>query len=451
MIPDNIHLGDSLKIFRAYDIRGKYPSELDEELAYKVGKAYVKLLKCKKVVIGRDMRLSSNSIFDALAKGITDSGCDVVDIGMSTTPMLYHASRIYEGGIMITASHNPGKYNGIKLCREKSIPIGKDNGLEKIRKYVEKGKFKDINKKGKITKKDFFKTYVSSLRRFSKGIKDIRVVVDTGNGMAGLVVPDLFKEIDVKLFPLFFKIDGSFPNHQPNPLLSKNLRSLKKKVKEKKADIGIAFDGDADRVIFVDEKAREVPADLITGLIAREILKKKKGTILYDLRSTNAVREIIEENNGKAKMCRVGHAFIKRQMRKQNALFAGELSGHYYFKEANFTDNAVIAMFYVLKLMSSSKSRLSELVDSLRRYHDSGEINFKVDDKDKIIAKIEKKYSSCSKVTYLDGVRFDFKDWWFNLRKSNTEPYLRLNIEANSKKLLLEKKKEISEIITQNF
>ncbi|HLC97132.1 MAG TPA: phosphomannomutase/phosphoglucomutase [Candidatus Nanoarchaeia archaeon] len=441
-----------MSIFKAYDVRGIYPSELDEELAYKAGRAFVTFLKIKSVVVSQDMRESSSSLKRSLIKGIIDQGADVLEVeGLCSTPRNYFAcwSLKAPGSIMVTASHNPGKYNGFKFTREKAIPISGETGIKNIEKLVLENKFKDIGKKGKVIKKnivDDYKKHILSLFDH-KRIKPLKVVIDAGNGMGGRDMDLILTELPLKVIRMYFDPDGNFPNHEANPLETENVVELQKKVVSENADLGIALDGDADRVFFVDEKGRIVPADFITCLLAEEILKRKKGTVLYDLRSSWIVAETIRKHGGKPLMSRVGHAFIKEQMRKEKAVFAGELSGHFYFQDNFNTDSGIVAAVRILEIISKENKKFSELVKPYEHYCQTGEINFEVKDKEGKMKELEKKYST-GKVSHLDGIRIDFDDWWFNARASNTEPLLRLNLEAKSRKLMEEKKKEISIILS---
>ncbi len=438
------------EIFKAYDIRGVYPEEFNEETAYKIGRAFVTFLKCRTVVVGQDMRTSSPNLFQALTKGITDQGADVIDIGLCSTPSFYFAAKEAKAAIMVTASHNPGKYNGLKLCRENAIPISGDTGIQDIKKLVEKNKFEE-SKKRKITKKEVLDDYIkSNLRFLNKNIKKLKIVIDAGNGMGGYTFSRIINHIPCEFVTLYMEPDGSFPNHEANPMKDENLTDLQKTVKKSKADFGIALDGDADRCRFVDEKGDAVSSDLTTALIAKALLEKEPGSlVLYDLRSSKAVKEYIEENKGKAGMCRVGHAFIKKQMRDKKAIFAGELSGHYYYKACNFVENTELTMILMINLLSKENKKLSELIKPLKRYFSTGEINFEVKDKDKKIKEAEKHFKNADNIFHLDGLSVEYKDWWFNLRKSNTEPLLRLNLEANTKALMEEKLKKVKRLIGQ--
>ena len=435
-------------IFKAYDIRGIYPSELNEEIAYKIGRAFVTYLKCKNVVVGFDMRSHSKNIFDSLTKGITDQGADVINIGLCSTPMCYFANGTLnaESSIMITASHNPGEYNGLKLCREQAIPISGATGIKEIESLVLSGKFEGSEVKGTISKNDEINNqYLKKIESFANVDKNFKVIADCANSMGALEM-DALKGI-CEIIPIFEELDGSFPNHEANPLKAETLESLQKKVIEENADLGLSFDGDADRVGFVDEMGEIIPMDLAMGLIAEDILSTNKETILYDLRSSKIVKEVVEQNGGRAVECRVGHAFIKEQMRKENAFFAGELAGHYYFKD-NFTaESSSLAVIYLLNLMSKENKNISELVKPLRKYYQSGEINNKVGDANKILSMLETNYSE-GDISHLDGLKIRFESWWFSVRASNTEPLLRLNLEADNKELMEEKRDELLSIIT---
>jgi len=440
-----------MSIFKAYDIRGIYPEELNEKIAYKVGRAFVEFLKCKKVVIGRDMRLSSDSLFKALAKGVRDQGADVIDIGLSGTDMLYFAvaNYDYESGIMITASHNPKEYNGIKFTREKAIPISEVTGIKEIEKLVEKNEFKHAEK-GKILKKEIMKDYVDFVLSFVdlENIKPLKVVMDASNGMAGMIAPRIFSKTKINIIPLNFDLDGSFPKHQSNPLILENRKEIMKRVVEEKADLGIAWDGDADRCFFIDNNGKFLQGDFITGFLAQEMLKKyPKSMILYDLRASWFVKDMIKKNKGISKMCRVGHAFFKQYMRDEDGIFAGEVTGHYYYKYKNFyTDNGMIPALQILELISKKGKKFSEILKPTENYFISGEINSEVKDKEAIIKKLEQKFSD-GKIYYMDGISVKYDDWHFNVRPSNTEPLIRLNLEAKTKEKMEEMRDKILEII----
>ena len=453
--------GVNPQIFRAYDIRGIYPKELDERAAYLIGRAFVKFFKKPrlKIVVGRDNRLSSPSLFKALTKGIIDQGADVIDIGLSTTPMHYFTVAYFkfDGGVMITASHNPPQYNGFKFVREKAIPISGKTGLKEIKKlttgYPQSGCGNVITRPGRVVKKEVLKKYIAfNLKDFNlKKIKLLKIVIDTANAVPGILVPKIFKKTNCKIYHLFAKLDGSFPNHFPSPHEEKNLKGLKKEVLRKGADLGIAFDGDGDRIIFVEKKGKMIPGDLITALLISLILKENPGEkVLCDVRSSNVVRDVVKESGGIPVIGRIGHSFIKERMRRENIIFQGELNGHYYLRENYFCEAPFFVIFKVLEEMSKSGKNISELVEPFRRYYHSGEINFKVKNKKKVLKTLENKFRG-GRVLKIDGLRIDFPDWWFNVRPSHTEPVLRLVVEAKTKKLMEEKKKEISSLISENF
>lgn len=435
-------------IFKAYDVRGKVPSELDGEKAYQIGRAFVDFLDVKEVVVGRDMRLSSDKLFKELAKGIVEQGADVIDVGVCGSSMLYFAAAKRSSAIMITASHNPKEYNGFKFCRENAVPLSSDTGIGDIEGIVASGKFTSSRKKGTITREDILDDYIKYVLKFAKDIKDLKIVVDAGNGMGGLTVPKIAENLGIKVIPLYFKRDGSFPNHEANPLKPENLIDLQERVKKEKADFGIAFDGDGDRCVFVDDKGEAVSGDLMTAIIGKELLKKNPGsTIVYDLRSSWVVKEEVEKQGGTAIETRVGHAFIKQFMREKKAIFAGELSGHYYFKEANFVDNADVAFIEVMNFLSAENNSFSSILKPLRRYYSSGERNLEVEDKDKILREIRERYQKRAKRFYeLDGLSGEFDSWHFNVRASNTEPLLRFNIEAKTKKEMEKRRDELLRI-----
>ncbi len=435
-------------VFKSYDIRGIYPDQLNEELVEKIGRAYATFLKGKKIVIGRDMRPHSMPLFKALAKGITEQGMDVIDIGMCSTPMSYFANGKLkvDGSIMITASHNTGEWNGLKLCRETAIPISSLTGIKDIEKIAMEGLWdKNIAKKGEISTYDIAPDYAEFLRSFAKIDRKLKVVADFANSMGSYEIAgirDMFE-----LIPLYEELDGTFPNHEANPLITETLDDLCAKVKEVGADFGAGFDGDADRCGFVDNEGNRISMDIFFGLIAKDILSDGPATILYDLRSSKAVKECIEENGGTAIMCRVGHAFIKAQMRETGAIFAGELSGHYYFKENNVAESQGLAMIKLANLICKTNKTVSELTAPLRKYYASGEINSKVADVDAVITLLKEKYSYANNKFELDGFSFEFEDWWFNVRCSNTEPLLRLNVEADAEEKMRHKRDEILAII----
>jgi phosphomannomutase len=437
-----------LEIFKAYDIRGAYPDDLNEGIAEKIGAAFPQLLSGLNIVLGRDMRLSSPALAGAFIKGSLGSGAVLTDIGMCTTPMLYFAiiNGKFDGGAMVTASHLPAGINGFKLCRENAIPLSGQHGLPELKKLVnEQSSVKAVSDaKGRYKERNFLKRYIDELNRFVKQQKHLNIAVDVGNGMAGQEVTALFDRFPQwNLMPMYMKPDGHFPHHVANPLIESNTAGLQKKVVDEKADIGVAFDGDADRCGFIDEKGKRISEDLITALIAESFLAQNPGaTILYDLRSSRVVPETINRLGGKPLRCRVGHAFIKESMRKENAIFAGELSGHYYYRDMGFTDNAIFTMVWMLNFLSSKNAPLSSLVQSLKKYRSTGEINMQIQDKESIFHTLEKTYADAN-IDYLDGLTVEYKSWWFNLRPSNTEPVIRLNMEADNEKILKQRKDEV--------
>jgi phosphomannomutase len=439
------------KIFKAYDIRGTYPGQLNEEIAYKVGRALTKYLKPKKVAVGRDMRLSSPKLHQGLTKGILEGGGDVIDIGLVSTDCLYFAvgKFSYDAGVMITASHNPPEYNGFKICRKEAVPLSGEAGIDQIKTLILKDDFPPIKKSGTIEKHEVDSAYVQHLLSFvdQDKIRPFKMVIDAGNGMAGKIIPRLFSHLRCKVIPMFFELDGSFPHHLASPIEPENIAPLRERVLAENADLGVAFDGDADRMFLVDEKAVPLGGDMVTALVAKNLLKKEKGAfILYNLICSKAVPQIIESSGGKAVRTRVGHALIKPLMKKYNAIFGGEHSGHFYFRNNWFADSGLIALLVCLELISEENKPLSALVKSIDPYFRSGEINSRVDDIPRKLKEIEKHYSS-GKIDHLDGVTVDFGEWWFNVRPSNTEPLLRLNIEVNTKEKLEKKKEELLRLI----
>lgn len=440
------------EIFKAYDIRGIYPEDLNEEIAYGIGRAYVQFLDKNepKIVVGRDNRLSSNELFKSLVNGLIDGGANVTDIGLSTTPLLYFSSAYFnfDGGINITASHNPGEYNGLKLVRERAIPISGQTGIYEIRDLVSSGNFSSP-KNGKISKKDVISDYKKfNLSQFNlKKIKPLKIVVDTANSVSGIVAPKMLEDLNCEIKYIFLELDGNFPNHLPDPLKKENTEILRQTVKKEKANLGVAFDGDGDRTIFIDEKGEVIDGDLITAFLSEIILKDSpKEKIIYDIRSSNVVEETIRNNGGIPIIERIGHTFIKERMRKENALFAGELSGHYYHRDHFFCECPFFVLFKILEVISQSQKNFSELINPFKKYFSSGEINFKVKDKEGLLKELEKKFGN-GKVSKLDGLRVDYPDWWFLARPSNTEPVLRLVIEARTKELMEEKSHLLSDFV----
>jgi len=433
------------RIFKAYDVRGIYPDELDEDAAYRMGIGFARselLAAGHDIVIGRDMRESSDSLFDAFASGANAGGLDVIDIGLCTTPMLYFAVNMLNaaGGAMITASHNPGQYNGFKLVREEAIPIGGDTGLDRIKQEALMASRTGNGTHGStIRQEEILERYATFFaQRFSVDLIN-PVVIDTGNGMAGAILPRILQDQQITYLRLFFEPNGRFPHHEANPLKEENLRQLREAMKKTPGSIGVAFDGDADRVCFLDEAGHVVRGDLLVALLAPRFLSGRPGgKILYDLRSSRIVPEEIRKFGGQPIRTRVGHAFIKQIMRKERALFGGELSYHFYFSEFFNCESGIFAMLEVLDIIAESGQSLAELIDPLRKYSHSGEINFRVECVDDALRTIESHFSD-GRISHLDGLSVEYEDWWFSLRPSNTEPLLRLNLEANTCSLAEEK------------
>jgi phosphomannomutase len=427
-----------VSIFKAYDIRGVVPDELDAPTARRIGRAAARFLGARRLAIGRDARRSSPELFDALVRGVTEEGVSVADLGLVCTPMLYFAvERLGTGGgIMLTASHNPPQYNGFKLCREHAIPIGEASGLKEIERLAGGVAHEPpAPRRGTVEPADVRAAYVDHVLRVGEARPRLRVAIDCGNGMAAVALEPLLERLPLEATRLYFEPDGSFPNHEADPLKAENLRDLCEAVRRTGADFGVAFDGDADRAIFVDDAAQPVPSDLLTALVARHQLRRHPGgRILYDLRSSRVTAEEIEAAGGVAEMCRVGHSFVKARMREVGAVFAGELSGHLYFRfsESLVADDGIAALVAVLDVLGVEGRPLSQLVAPLRRYAASGEINRRVKDIPGLLAAIEAEHAGAPEVSHLDGLRVAYPDWWFNLRPSNTEPVLRLNLEAET-------------------
>jgi phosphomannomutase len=453
------------KIFKAYDVRATYPNPLNEEMAWKVGHATAQFLKRSRqavakdqqaknedtIVIGRDMRPSSPDLSRALSDGIRSVGINVIDVGMVDTSFIYFAINHLEtvGGIQTTASHNPIEYNGFKISGPRARPIGAASGLEDIKRIATTLRVGQTGLSGKYRELDLWKEYRAHVHRFLKLEGKVRVVIDASNGMAGTMVPAVFGDVpNLEIIPLNFEITGSFV-HDPNPLVEANLQMLKEKVRESYPDLGCCFDGDADRCIFIDEKGTTIGCDLITALLARDFLEmpeNKGSTIVYDLRSSHVVADEVTAAGGVPRRDRVGHAFMKRTLADTKGVFGGELSGHFYFRDNFYADSGAIAFARLVSLLSRQVKPLSELIAPLKRYAQSGEINFQVDDKDAKIRELAEQYKK-GKVDYLDGITVELADWWFNVRKSNTEPMLRLNLEAKDPQMMQEKLREVQRIL----
>ena len=432
------------KIIKAYDIRGLVKDEVTPDFSFSLGVAFAKFLEHERepatIVVGEDMRPSSPLLADAFTDGATSQGMDVVRLGLTSTDMLYFASgKLNLPGVMFTASHNPAKYNGMKLCKSGARPIGQDSGLAKIRELIQEGVPISNRPVGSVRKQDLLKEYVDYLlASFPKNAfkkRKLKVVIDAGNGMAGFTAPAVMARLNVELIPMYFELDGNFPNHEANPIDSANLKDLQKRVKKERADIGLAFDGDADRCFLIDQAGELVNPSALTALIAVRELKVKPGaTIIYNLISSKAVAEVIAEHGGIGVRSRVGHSYIKNLMAESGAVFGGEHSGHFYFKNFWRADSGMLAGLYAIAELMVSKGNLSQLLAPYNRYVASGEINSKVKDVTKSIAKVRDKYHGQYQVDELDGLTITADSWWFNLRGSNTEPLLRLNVEANTQK-----------------
>ena len=442
---------DLRSIFKAYDIRGTYPDQLNEDAAFRIGRAFGRWTGAAKLVVGRDCRASSPALSSAFAEGATGVGTGIVDIGLATTDMVYFASgRLDLPGAMFTASHNPPAYNGVKLCRERAAPVGEDTGLAEIRDLAERDPAQpQVAGRGSVEHVDFLERYLLHLLSFAdlEAFAPLTVAADAANGMAGLVVPALFDRLPAKLVPLYMELDGTFPNHPADPIQPENQADLRRSVTEHGADLGLAFDGDADRVFLVDERARDVSGSLVTALVAKAMLQRFPGSkIVYNLICSWTVPEVIRENGGEPVRTRVGHSFIKQIMAETGAAFGGEHSGHYYFRDHYRADSGLVAAMVVMDQMSKAGQPLSELLEPFRRYHASGEINSEVEDQGGKIEEIARSFADGHE-DRLDGLTVQFEDWWFNVRPSNTEPLLRLNVEARTPGLLEEKTAEVLALI----
>jgi phosphomannomutase len=437
------------KVFKAYDVRGLYPGELDEEGARAIGRAFVEQFSPQRIAVGRDVRLSSPSMATAVIEGASAAGADVLDLGPVGTEMVYFAvgSLGLDGGVMVTASHNPKDYSGMKIVRAGALPVGGDSGLLDVAARAASGAWHRTGPAGTVTAKDIWPAYVQRVLSFidAAALRPLKVVIDAANGMAGTMLPPVLEHLPVETVRCFFEPDGSFPNHEPNPLLPENREFIVRKTLEEGADLGLAFDGDADRCFFVDDTGEFVPGDFATALFAEGVLEKEPGaTVIYDVRASWAVPEAIERAGGVAVVNRVGHAFIKERMREVGAAFAGEVSGHYYFRDFSQADTGVVPFLVMLERISRGGAKLSELLQPLReRYFITGELNTPVADVPGKLAELERRFGPAGVVSHLDGLSVDAADWHFNVRPSNTEPLLRLNLEARSEQLMQEKRDEV--------
>jgi phosphomannomutase len=438
-----------MSVFKAYDIRGIYPSQIDEDLARRMGAALVHLLRANRLVVGRDMRQSAPSIQDAVMEGITSQGCNVLDIGLVSTPMAYYAigALSCDGGLATTASHNPPEYIGAKICRAEAKPMSAETGLRDIERMVAEQDFAPQASRGRIEQVDIQENYRDHLLRFAVPWSARKVAIDTANGMGGLEVPLLLKDSPLDWQGIFLDLDGLFPNHEANPLKDENIADLRELLLGSGGEVGFAFDGDGDRCCVLDEKGERVGSDLVTALLAREFLREEPGaSIVYDLRSSRALAEEIEGCGGKAVRERVGHSFIKATMRQDNSPFAGELSGHFYFRDHFFSDCASLAMIHMLNLLEKEQRPLSELVAPLKKYCSTGEVNFEVADPKAKIEELKSRYGD-GEQDELDGITVCYPDYWFNVRMSNTEPLLRLRLEADTDDLLARKQDELCALL----
>jgi len=439
-------------IFKAYDIRGTAPDQVNEEVAYAVGAALNSYLKPKTIAVGRDMRASSDELADGLIRGLNDSGCDVVDLGLCSTDGLYYAVGKYEydGGVMITASHNPKQYNGFKICRKMAEPLSGQEGLIQMLELIQADTYlTKSSSQGVVVRRDISEDYTEHCLSFidvSK-VKPFKVVIDAGNGMAGLTVPPILEKLPIKVTPLFFELDGTFPNHPASPIEKENLVDLQKAIADTGADFGVAFDGDADRMFLVDKFGEQLGGDMVTALVAKSLLSKHPGeTILYNLICSKAVPELVERVGGVSLRTRVGHALIKPLMKKHNAIFGGEHSGHFYFRDFWFADSGLVAFLVCLELISCEGKPLHEMAKAVNPYVQSGEINSRVVSVSETTNRVREGFAS-GQQDDLDGLTVTYDDFWFNLRPSNTEPLLRLNVEADNEEILKTRTDEILKII----
>lgn len=446
-----------MSAFHAYDIRGIYNSEFNKEDVYKIGNFLPGLLKAKKVLIGRDVRKSSPEVFEYLCKGIIDSGTDVYNAGLTTTPMIYWATAKYDfdASVMITASHNSKEYNGLKFSRKDALPVGYDTGLKIIEQQIIDKEPPVLNPiKGKIFDLEIKKDYLDFQRKYLSSLDELKIAIDCSNGMAGLLVRELLGDNPIYINE---ELDGTFPNHEPNPLVLENVKQLQDIVIKENCDLGIIFDGDADRVMFVDEKGQFISPDLMIALLGHYFLEEKglKGNVLQDIRTSKSVPEYIEQFGSKVHIWKVGRAFAALKLRELDGIYGGELAGHYYFRDFYYSDSGIMACLLVLRIINKFKNqgvKVSEIINQISNYANSGEINFKIENKKSAIEEIKQYFSELEEVTGLydfDGYRLEFADWWFSIRPSNTEPYLRLLVEAKDKKLLEEKVDKIKSIINK--
>ncbi len=445
--------------FHAYDIRGIYNVDFDRDTAYKVGYFLPELLSADKVLVGRDCRVSSDEIHEYLLAGITDAGADVYDIGLSTTPMVYFGTANYgfKASVQITASHNPREYNGMKVSRENALPVGLDSGLGQIKEWIDSGRpTPPVAAKGKVIPMDIHKDYLDFLLKFKGDYSSLKIAFDLSNGMAALYAKEIFGEEPDYIFD---NLDGTFPNHEPNPLIPKNVEPLQKLVAKVGADVGVIYDGDADRVMFVDERGQFISPDLMIAVLGHYYVEERglKGTVLQDIRSSKAVGEYLTPMGCRMETWKVGRAFAAKKLRELDGVWGGELAGHYYFRDFFYSDSGLLASMLILRVVAKMKSMgvsLSQLIGRIARYKNSGEINFRIEDKAGAMEAVKEYFTSSETPTAImdfDGYRVEFPDWWFNIRPSNTEPYLRFICEATSDELLDEKVAKTKSLLIERF
>ncbi len=449
---------EKIAAFHSYDIRGVYGKDFDQEIVYKIGYFLPKLLNVSKVLVGRDVRTSSDEIFELLVSGITDAGADVYDAGLATTPMIYFltAKEKFDASVMITASHNPPEHNGMKISKTNALPVGYDTGLNELERMVLNDAVQTNGKEGKLIPFDKKDAYLEFLRQYTPDYQDLNITIDCSNGMAGLLIEDI---LGVHPNYINLELDGTFPNHDPNPLDPKNIVQIQEKVRELKSDIGIIFDGDADRVMFVDENGDFISPDLMIALMGHYFLKDNPKTkVIQDIRTSKSVQEYLAKwPNSEIAMWKVGRAHAAPKLREIDGLYGGELAGHYYFKDFYYSDSGVLASLIILDVVSKMKKEgksVSQIISEIKSYANSGEINFKISRKQEAMEAVKEHFTSKEKVVAdydFDGYRIEFEDWWFNIRPSNTEPYLRLLVEARNEDLLLEKVNEIKKLVNNYY
>lgn len=449
------------EIFKAYDIRGVYQKDIDEDSAFKIGRGLVVFLESKNpgkktIILGRDNRISSPALFKAFKDGVKKEGADVIDIGLTTTPMFYFASNYFkaDGGAMITASHNPKEYNGFKVIKENSVNIGKEEGMEELAEIVKEEKFSEGKKKGEEKREEILSQYLKFNFSFLQKdkISPLKIVIDTANATSSPLIDYFKKEFNqIEFYHLFPELDGSFPNHEPDPIIAENLKELIGEVKEKKADLGVAFDGDADRIVFVDENGDNIDGDLITALLSKIILREEKGAkILADISSSRIVEDTVKENGGKFYLSKTGHSYIKPMMAENNIYFGGEKSGHYYLGKNHNFETPLFVLFKIIEELSRVKKSFSEIISLFKKYVNSGEINFKIEDRKSALKEIENYFNSKNyKISKIDGIKAERENFWCLVRPSNTEPLLRTIVEARNKEVISREIEGIKKILSK--